>query len=185
MIVKYIGFNRLTGIFILLLFAYSTSSRAQDKIPTFLGEDLNGKKVELPKDLNGKKSLVGIAISPKHQEQLETWIQPVYDELMDENSLASMVYDAEVMLVICFNKTNIKFKKRVYNELHENVLEEFYHNVILTEADAKHISDGLNINDKKIFNVYTLNKEGLVTSHTTGPYSEKKFDKLSSFLEID
>ena len=172
-------------IFLVPMLIFSHVIIAQVNIPEVVAKDLNGKTITIPKDLNGKKSLIGFALTPKNQDQLVTWAQPIYDELLDENSLASMVYDVNVVLVICFNKTNIKFKKRVLKELKENVLNEFYDNVVLTEADSKQITEGLEIKNKETINLYTLDISGDVTSHTTGSYSEKKFDNLSNHLEIE
>ena len=100
----------ILGLFFLFI---PTILLGQQGIPTFTAEDLNGQKVNIPNDMIDKKSLIGFAFTPKNQDQLATWIQPVYDELLDTNSLASMVYDVNVVLVVCFNKTNVKFKKRV------------------------------------------------------------------------
>ena len=176
----------LKGVmFWFFLFVISLNISAQTRLPNFTGIDLNGKKINFSKSFEGRKTLVGFAFSAKVQSDLESWFEPVFYELIDTNSLASMVYDADVYLVICFNKTNVSFKQKLRNELEENVLPELYANVVLTEADAGQISSELGIRDKSVPHLYTLSKSGIITYATSGVYSEKKFEKLTALLEID
>lgn len=169
----------------LFLFVTSLSVSAQNRLPSFSGTDLNGKMINFPKSFEGRKTLVGFAFSSKVQSDLQSWLEPVFYELIDTNSLASMVYDAEVYLVICFNKSNVGFKKKVRKELEDNVLPELYANVVLTEADAGQISSKLSIKDKTIPHLYTVDKSGIITYYTSGLYTERKFEKLTEFLEIE
>jgi len=169
----------------LFLFVISLDLRAQDALPSFVGMDLNGKKINFSKSFEGRKTLVGFAFSAKVQSALQSWLEPVFYELIDTNSLASMVYDADVYLVICFNKSNVSFKNKVRRDLKENVLPECFANVVLTDADAKQISSELGIKDKSIPHLYTVDKSGLITHYTSGLYSDRKFEKLTEYLEID
>ncbi|HAW52633.1 MAG TPA: hypothetical protein DCX54_09955 [Flavobacteriales bacterium] len=176
----------INGILICLVLSFISSPLlAQNKLPKFTGVDLNGKTVNFPKSFEGRKTLVGFAFSTKVQSDLESWLEPVFYELIDTNSLASMVYDADVYLVICFNSTNISFKQKVRRELEENVLPELYANVVLTEADGGEISSELGIHDKSIPHLYTISKSGEITYYTSGVYTEKKFENLTELLEID
>ena len=101
----------------LLLFVISLELNAQNQLPSFIGTDLNGKKINFSQSFKGRKTLVGFAFSSKVQSDLQSWLEPVYYELIDTNSLASMVYDADVYLVICFNKTNVSFKNKVREKI--------------------------------------------------------------------
>ena len=158
---------------------------AQDHLPEFSATDLNGKEVFFMKDLSGRKALVGFAFSNAVQEDLQTWIEPVFYEMIDTNSLGSMVYDNEVYLVICFNKANASFREKVRSELIENVLPECYGNVVLTGADAVELSRMLKVGDKGVPHLYAVDRDGKIRHHSSGRYSERKFDELSSYLEID
>ena len=169
----------------LFLFVISLGVSAQNRLPTFSGTDLNGKMINFPNSFEGRKTLVGFAFSSKVQSDLQSWLEPVFYELIDTNSLASMVYDAEVYLVICFNKSNVGFKRKVRKELEENVLPELYANIVLTEADAGEISSKLGIKDKTIPHLYTVDKSGVITHYTSGLYSERKFEQLTGYLEIE
>jgi hypothetical protein len=174
---------RLLIIFFLLALTQKLSS--QTKLAEFTGTDLNGYKVDFPKDILGKKSLVGFAFSRKSQEDLESWAQPVYDEFIDKESLASLVYDANVYLIIVFNAANASFKGKLEKELKENILVEFFGNIILCEDDSKYIRTLMKIDNEDIPILYALNEKGEITHHTVGHYSDRKMEVLSSFLEME
>lgn len=171
------------GFFFLLTFCGNLS--AQTKLADFSGTDLNGHAVNFPKDILGKKSLVGFAFSRKSQEDLESWAQPVYDEFIDKESLASLVYDANVYLVIVFNAANASFRSRLEKELKENILVEFFSNIILCDDESKYIKTLMKIEDEDIPVLYTLDEDGRITHHTSGHYTDKKMEILSSFLEME
>ena len=169
----------------LVVISFGTKSLAQKKLPAFSGTDLNGHKVEFPTDLKGKKSLVGFSFSRKSQEDLESWAQPVYDEFIDKESLASLVYDANVFLVIVFNRANSAFRNRVEAELKEGILKEFYVNVVLCDDESGEIVDRLGVTQEDVPVLYALNGEGYIVFTTTGHYADKKMEELSSYLEIE
>lgn len=168
-------------IFFIIL---STSAMAQQAFPEFTASDLNNKNVLFPDDLKGKKSLVGFALSRKSQEALQTWVQPVYDEFIDKESLASLVYDANVYLIIVLNSTASTFRNKAETELKANILKEFYPNVILYEDSERQIKEKLSLTDDDIPFLITLDEEGNITSQTSGFYSDKKMESLATFLEM-
>ncbi len=170
----------LALLFTILISGYGFS---QNGIPTFHGMDLNDGSVNMPEDALGKKTLIGFAFSPKAQEDLESWAQPVYDEFIDKESLAAMVYDANVYLVIVFNKINSSVRKKAIKEMKENILPEFYGNIILSDVLAKEIKKELEIKNNDVPAIYTLDENGKITSTSSGRYSSKKLENLSNYLE--
>lgn len=168
-----------------LLLILASSAGAQGNIPDFTARDLNGREVHFMKDLRGRKALMGFAFSTSVQQSLETWIEPIFYEMIDTNSLGSMVYDNEVYLVICFNKSNASFRERVRRDLIQNVLPECYANVVLTEADGNELKESLHVSDKSVPYLFAVDREGRIRDRASGSYSEKKFDQLSEYMEID
>ncbi|MEQ8323292.1 MAG: hypothetical protein RIC15_03940 [Vicingaceae bacterium] len=158
---------------------------AQNQLPQFEATDLNGEDRLIPDDFFGRKILLGFAFSNQVQDALQTWIEPIYYEMIDSTSLGSMVYDTEVLLVICFNKANVNFKKKVESELKENVFEECFPNVVLTDSDGARIAELLGVKDIRVPHLFAIDPSGKISYHTSGKYSEGKFDKLSSFLEYE
>jgi hypothetical protein len=158
---------------------------SQKSIPEIEGTDLNEERVKFPANLKGKKTLIGFALSKESQEDLESWVQPVYDEFIDKESLAAMVYDVHVYLVIVFNKVNAGIRKKVIKKMKENILPEFYSNIILSDIMVGDIKKTLDIKNEDVPILFTLNQQGEITSVINGRYTSKKMDNLSSYLEIE
>lgn len=158
---------------------------SQTTIPSFQAVDLNDVVIDFPADVKGKKTLIAFAFSQKAQEDLESWIEPVYYEFIDKESLASLVYDVNIYLVIVFNKVNSSFKQKVRNELKENVLKEFYGKIVLCEEGSGYILSGLEESNSDVPTLYALNENGEIKETVIGRYTEKKMEIISSKLEIE
>ena len=172
-------------LFCVILLAFSASSYTQITIPEFTGSNLNNQKLNFPSDLNEKKTLMGFAFSKKSQDDIQSWAQPVYDEFIDKESLASLVYDVNVYLVIVLSKSGNTFKEKVIRELKENILKEFYPNIIICDADRKDIREELNITEKDVPTLFALDKNGKIKKKESGAYTMKKLERLSDHLEME
>ena len=76
-------------------------------------------------------------------------------------------------------------RKKAIKEMKENILKEFFSNIILSDMTAGEIKKALEIKDDDVPTLYTLNQQGKITSVFNGRYTIKKMDKLSSYLEIE
>ena len=172
-------------LFFIIIFSFVGQINAQLAIPSFTGADLNEKKIDFPSDLIGKKTLIGFAFSRKSQDAIQTWAEPVYYEFIDEESLASMVYDVNVYLVIVLSKSGNTFKEKVKRELRENILEDFYPNIVLCDAERKDIKEELNIDQQDAPTIYALDAKGRIKETESGSFSMKKMERLSDHLEME
>lgn len=169
----------------MMTFSNLRTAQSQKSIPSFQAVDLNEAVINFPEDVKGKKTLIAFAFSQKAQEDLESWIEPVYYEFIDKESLASLVYDVNVYLVIVFNKVNSSFRQKVKNDLKENVLKEFFGNIVLCEESANYISLGLDESNSEIPTLYALDENAEIKETVNGRYTEKKMETISAKLEID
>ena len=68
-------------VFSSILFITTLTNQAQvigKVFPDMVAEDVEDKKVMLPKDVAGKYTLTGLAYSKKSEDELNTWFQPVF-----------------------------------------------------------------------------------------------------------
>ena len=96
-----------------------------------------------------------------------------------------MVYDANVYLAIVFTKVNDSFRPKVEKELKENILKEFFGNIVLVEGAYSYLKDGLDIRNEDTLWIFTKNEQGSISSKSSGAFTEKKLDYISSFLEME
>lgn len=79
-----------TSIFIFSFFFLlaGTSLRAQvigNTFPAMEAETVDDKKVQLPRDVAGKYTLLGLAYSKKSEGELNSWFQPVFEKFIQKN----------------------------------------------------------------------------------------------------
>ena len=172
-------------LFCIIITCLSSSFYAQNSIPEFTGTNLDKEKITFPSDLIGKKTLLGFAFSKQSQDDIQSWAQPVYDEFIDKESLASLVYDVNVYLVIVLSKSGNAFREKVEKELRENILKEFYPNIIICDAERKDIREKLNIVEKDVPTLYALDKNAGIKQKESGAFSMKKLERLSAHLEME
>jgi hypothetical protein len=67
-------------IVVLITTAFKPVGGVEGKMfPTMLCENYNGKKVTLPAETKGKYTLLGMAFSNGAEDDLKTWINPIYN----------------------------------------------------------------------------------------------------------
>ena len=83
-------------LLLVLLFTHSLYAQAEGQFPSITGETLQHKMVELPGIAKGKYCLIGMAASKKAEADLQTWMQPVYDLFINQNTFIPIDYNLDV-----------------------------------------------------------------------------------------
>ena len=96
---------------LLLLVAGTFTAKAQvvgKTFPDLEAETVEDSLVSLPKDTNGKFTLLGMAYSKKSEDDLNTWFSPIYNKFIRENKsvFASFGYDVNIYFVPMFTGVN-------------------------------------------------------------------------------
>jgi hypothetical protein len=78
------------------------------QFPDMITESVDDKKITLPIDAKGKYTLLGLAYSKKSEDDLNSWLQPVFDKFLRkrEGLMANTGYDVNVYFIPMF--TGIK-----------------------------------------------------------------------------
>ena len=68
-----------------------------------VAETVEDKKVNLPTDVKGKFTLLGLAYSKKSEDELNTWFSPIFTTFIQKNTgqMATYNYDVNVYLYLC------------------------------------------------------------------------------------
>ncbi len=80
--------------------------------PDMEAENIEDKVITLPKDIQGKYSLVGLAYSRKSEDELNTWFQPVFEKFVQKSTglMSGFGYDVNVYFVPMFTGVNAAAK---------------------------------------------------------------------------
>ncbi|SRR5690554_849217 len=162
------------------LFAFG---QVGENFPEVTVTDLNDKEEVIPKDTKGKFTLIGVAFSEDAQRDLYSWSEPVYNEFMNENNFASLVYDPHVKLILMFGGGN----QLVYNKAKEQILEgtdeSLRNNVVLYKGEVKTYRKSLKMKDRKIPYFFVLDKKGKIIYAASGKYNKKTLEEVGNLIE--
>jgi|JI9StandDraft_1071089.scaffolds.fasta_scaffold423390_1 hypothetical protein len=152
------------------------------KFPAISGEGLDGKKISLPVDCAGKKTLVGMAYSAKAQDALVSWYEPMFDKFVSKVGMFDYQYDVNLYFIPMF----IGLKQSLYDatlkDLKSQNRKDLYPYVMFYKGDLAPYDEQLNMKDKNIPYLFVLNERGDIIHATNGNFSESKMEAIEEVL---
>lgn len=157
-------------------------TRAQE-IPVISGVTINNVKINLPVDLKGKFSLLCFASSSKAENDLQSWLDPVYQKFIAKTGIMDDMYDVNIFFIPVLTGTNFTFAGSMKKKFKENTQEDMQSHVIFCNEEGKNILAALEMEKSEAPHIFLLNKECKIIYRTTGGYTEEKFDHIDDLLE--
>lgn len=150
--------------------------------PHLAGETLEDEIVELPADVKGKYSVIGMAYSKKATDDFNTWISPVYNKFIAKTGMLDKLYDVHVYFVPMFTGAKKAGKNKAMEEMEKNGDKEAFPYVLFYKGDLDIYADELGLDNKKVPYVFLLDQTGKVVYATSGAYSEKKMLAMEKII---
>jgi hypothetical protein len=172
------------SLFSFLLFSGIAS--AQISFPRMECTSLEGKKVTLPADHNGKITVLGLAFSQKAEKELSTWFQPAYTafiEKPDANAIIPMdSWDVNCYFVPVFSGVLQAAAGKAEKKMKDGLDKSLQQNVLLYKGKADEIKSSLKIdkNDSPWF--FVVDTSGKVLYSTSGAFSDSKMEEIEKAL---
>jgi hypothetical protein len=141
--------------------------------PTVQAKNLEGDQTTIPDDAKGKVTLVAVAFLQQSQGQLDSWLNPFYENFGKRDDF--MFYEIPMIA------GGYVFMKPIISSGMRGGLPQFKHKHVVTFfGDVKHYSDTLNI-DPGFGHAFLLDKEGVIRWQNKG-YAEK--DALEDMFSL-
>ena len=163
-----------------LLFIVTSFTTIGDKFPDITGENLENKNVKLPLAAKGKYCLIGMASSQKAEKDLQTWMQPVYDMFINQNTFISIDYNLDIFFIPMFTGANQAVYKKVMKKTKAEIDPELAPYVLFYKGSLDPYKKHLKDKNKPYF--FVLDENGKVVYATSGQYTAKKLDKIETFV---
>ena len=153
--------------------------------PSMDTQTVENEKVNLPKDVNDKYTLVALAYSKKAEKDLSTWFSPIYNQFIREATgvFSSFSYDINVYFVPMF--TGIKSaatgaaKKKAAKELDPLLIP----NILFYKGNLKPYKEALEFDKKDVPYLFLIDTNGKIAYATLGAYSDQKMEDMEEFLD--
>lgn len=173
---------------LLYSFSFLFSGPVGKIFPDLTGDTYSGKKITIPKDTKGKFTLLGMAYSNKAEDDLKTWIHPIYNKFIvkhEDKGATDLSYNYDVHLYFIpmftgLNKLTVEQSKK---KIKEDTDSELHPYVVFYEGSLKVYQEQLGINQKELPYFFVLDKNGKIIYSTTGKYTEEKMDAIEELIE--
>lgn len=153
--------------------------------PELKGKSLAGNEVTIPTSTLGKPVILGLAFSPKAEQDLKGWMQPLYDSFLAKHGgvFEAGNFDGHIYLAALLSGAASLAGKGLEEKAAKGTDAELRPHVLLSKQDAGAILKAVNASDKTKPYFVVLNAKGVIKSIVSGAYTEAKMDELTEKAE--
>jgi hypothetical protein len=172
-------------MFCMLLTITSLAQVTGKMFPAMEAETVEDKKVMLPKDVNGKYTLIGLAYSKKSEDELNSWFQPVFEKYIQKTKglMGGFGYDVNVYFVPMFTGINAAATGTAKRKALKNIDPQLLPYVLFYRGELKTYKEALEFDKKDVPYFFVLDPTGKIVYTTMGKYTEDKMDEIENVLE--
>jgi hypothetical protein len=178
--------KRLGMLIFATVLTLSTMAQVTGKMfPAMEVETVEDKKVNLPQDVKGKYTLLGLAYSKKSEDELNSWFQPVFEKYIQKTKgvLAGFTYDVNVYFVPMFTGINAAATGTAKRKALKNIDPQLLPYVLFYKGELKPYKEALEFDKKDVPYFFVLDPTGKIVHATIGKYTEDKMDEIESVIE--
>jgi len=166
-----------------LFLSLSFFAQTKGTFPVLEGHTLEGAAIKLPLAGTKKFTIIGICFKRSAEENLKTWIQPMYDTFVakangtDYFDVANY-YDVNyyfIPLISGFKKAASDFKAATQKDLWKNVID--------CDTDINTLKAQLKPADENVPYFYVLDTNGKIIEVVSGKFTEDKMDKIEEAID--
>lgn len=171
-----------------ILFVTTLVAQAQvigKTFPDMEAENVEDKKVMLPKDVAGKYTLVGLAYSKKSEDELNSWFQPVFQKFIQKTNglMSGFGYDVNVYFIPMFTGVNAAATGTAKRKAIKNIDPQLLPFILFYKGELKPYKEALDFEKKDIPYFFVLDAEGKILFATSGKFTEQKMEQIEEVLE--
>lgn len=179
----------LASLMFLLIPAFlSAQSPVGSVFPAMDTEALTTRPMTLPVDLSGKFTLLGMAFSKKSEEELNTWMGPVYERFLQKPTgglgqlFSSYAHDVNIYFIPMYTGVNAVAAGAAKKQAIRHLDARLHEHVLFYTGKLQPYKDSLGFDRRDTPYFFVLNEEGVIIYAASGSYSEAKMDQILELL---
>lgn len=164
-----------------LLFLTVVLAQINEKFPYMEGENLKNEMVNLPEDVKGKHTIIGLAYSKKAEDHLKSWFEPAYNQFInkpDANDIFQITYDVNLYFIPMFTGAKRPAYQNTMKKVKETIDDRLEPHVLFYSGKLKEYEEALKFDGKEIPYFFLLDEGGTIIYTTSGVYSERKMQEI-------
>ena len=157
--------------------------------PVMVCENYNGNDVNLPVDTKGRYTLLAIAFSNAAEDDLKTWIKPIYNKFIGKVDASQadvfdvhIDYDVNLYFVPMFTGFNKLASKASKDKIKSRTDKELYPYLLFYDG-GKTYKEQLDFKKRDVPYFFVLDKAGKVVYTTSGKFDDNKLEKILDIIE--
>jgi hypothetical protein len=166
-----------------LWLSLSATAQVGKQFPVLSGETLDGKAIQMPADAKGKYTIVGMAHSTDAEQDLQTWIDPIYQKYIAKSGLLDAAEDVNVYFIPMFSGSSMPFYEKSKKKMKETTQKDLQPHVIFYKGEIGTYKKELAIEQKDTPYIYVLDKAGKIVYSTSGSWTEAKMDAIDDNVQ--
>lgn len=165
--------------------SYAAHSQVGSLFPYMEAENLKEKALDLPKALQGKYTIIGLAYSKKAEDALQTWFGPAYNQFMkepDASDIFATEYDINLYFIPMFTGHKTVAYKSVMHKIQKTIDKSLHPHILFYKGTVKEYKKALALKkDEPHF--FLLDDKGKIIWRTSGYYSQGKMQEVVDHLD--
>ena len=174
---------RFTCAVAVFLYASAATAQVGKQFPVLAGETLDGKAISMPGDAKGKYTIVGMAHSTDAEQDLQTWIDPIYQKYIAKSGLLDGSEDLNVYFIPMFSGSSMPFYEKSKKKMQSTTQKDLQPHVIFYKGEIGSYKKELLIEQKDTPYIFVLDKDGKVVYATSGAWTEAKMDAIDDKVQ--
>jgi len=172
----------------ILAFAKLNAQYGKGKMfPDMAAETFTEKPLNLPADVKGKFSIIGMCFNKDAEGDLQTWLNPLYNAYVlkhegDEAFGVAATADVNFYLMPKFSLLNQVFEKGSKNKIKTQTDKNFWPNLMFYTSGLKDYKKTLEIVETSQPVIFVLDKDGKIVHVERGVCNEKKMSAIDDHV---
>ena len=173
---------RILLILCTALFVGKIHSQVGNQFPSMEAESLTNDFVNLPEDINGKYTLVGLAYSKEAEDYLKGWFEPTYNQFIYKSPNPGpfdFSFDINTFFIPMFTGAKRPAYQKVMKKLQKTIDKRLQPNVLFYKGTLNEYKEALNFDGKDLPYFYVIDPKGKIVYATSGRYTKAKMQEVT------
>ena len=167
-----------------IIFSFREGAESVGKIfPEIKGLTLSDEEKSIPLDAKGKFTLIAIAYSSDAENDLNTWLNPVYNKFVAKTGMMDSEMDVNIYFIPMFSGVNIATAGTIKRRMKEEILKGAHKYVLFYKGEIAKYKKELGMEKKDTPYIFLLDKTGKIVYATSGNYTDKKLEAIEEKIE--
>jgi len=177
---------RVFSSLIICFLTITTFAQKGEVFPSMETETLTNEFISVPKDIQGKYTIIGLAFSKKSEQDLKTWFNPIFETFLQKKEnpgLFDVSYDVNGLFIPMFSGAKRAAYGKVMKKMKQGLDKRLQPHVVFYKGTIANYKKELNFQGKDVPYFYVLNPEAEIVYHTSGRYSNSKMQEIVNAVQ--